>query len=123
MLVYDLGGGTFDAPLSRWRKAANGAGSEGIANLGGDDFDQILAECAVGDEVGRLDGQRTIPARRRCRRHKEALHPNSHARPLISKACAKTSARRRSVADYYRDAARWSTNLAATRRPLRVREE
>ncbi len=51
---------------------------KGISTLGGDDFDQILAELAVGperlaalelDELFRLDEE--------CRRQKEALHPDS----------------------------------------------
>ena len=52
MLVYDLGGGTFDASLVRIRGLAHSVVStEGISTLGGDDFDDVLAEMAL-DAVG-----------------------------------------------------------------------
>jgi molecular chaperone DnaK (HSP70) len=79
VLIYDLGGGTFDVSLVELAGDAHTVlASEGISTLGGDDFDQILAELAVGperlaalelDELFRLDEE--------CRRQKEALHPNS----------------------------------------------
>ncbi|HLH39295.1 MAG TPA: Hsp70 family protein [Bryobacteraceae bacterium] len=79
LLVYDLGGGTFDVSLVEL-----GAGThtviawDGISNLGGDDFDHLLAAMALGEE--RLDS--LVPAELfrfldECRRQKEALHPNS----------------------------------------------
>lgn len=48
VLVYDLGGGTFDASLV----AADGPAHEVLASrgdnlLGGDDFDEVLAQCAL----------------------------------------------------------------------------
>jgi molecular chaperone DnaK (HSP70) len=79
ILVYDLGGGTFDVSLVSVEGGTHTVlASEGISNLGGDDFDLILAELAAGkdllysftlSEVFRLDEE--------CRRQKEALHPNS----------------------------------------------
>ena len=80
LLVYDLGGGTFDVSLVEVDAKGTHTvlASEGISNLGGDDFDLILAELAVGKEqldsmvlsdLFRLDEE--------CRRQKEALHPNS----------------------------------------------
>jgi len=79
ILVYDLGGGTFDVSLVSLEGGTHTVlASEGISNLGGDDFDLILAELAAGkdllysltlSEVFRLDEE--------CRRQKEALHPNS----------------------------------------------
>ena len=79
ILVYDLGGGTFDVSLVSLEGGTHTVlSSEGISNLGGDDFDLILAELAAGkdllysltlSEVFRLDEE--------CRRQKEALHPNS----------------------------------------------
>src|SRR5579864_9779603 len=79
ILVYDLGGGTFDVSLVSLEDGTHTVlASDGISNLGGDDFDLILAELAAGkdllysltlSEVFRLDEE--------CRRQKEALHPNS----------------------------------------------
>src|SRR5579863_6236142 len=79
ILVYDLGGGTFDVSLVSLEGGTHTVlASDGISNLGGDDFDLVLAELAAGkgvlysltlSEVFRLDEE--------CRRQKEALHPNS----------------------------------------------
>src|SRR5579864_5985565 len=79
ILVYDLGGGTFDVSLVSVDGGTHTVlASDGISNLGGDDFDLVLAELAAGkdvlysltlSEVFRLDEE--------CRRQKEALHPNS----------------------------------------------
>ena len=45
ILVYDLGGGTFDASLVTLDENVHHVvASEGIPTIGGDDFDQILAE-------------------------------------------------------------------------------
>jgi molecular chaperone DnaK (HSP70) len=52
--------------------------SEGISTLGGDDFDRILAEMAVGSETLRwLSEPEQFRLEEDCRRQKEALHPNS----------------------------------------------
>ena len=84
ILVYDLGGGTFDASLVTLDENVHHVvASEGIPTIGGDDFDQILAELAL--EVAGID-QRTrenLPAAawfrllEECRHKKEALNPNS----------------------------------------------
>ena len=51
ILVYDLGGGTFDASLVRIGERTHEVlASEGISALGGDDFDEILAELVVGEQ-------------------------------------------------------------------------
>ncbi|MCU0257130.1 MAG: Hsp70 family protein [Vicinamibacterales bacterium] len=84
MLVYDFGGGTFDASLVEldeqvhWVRA-----SEGISTLGGDDFDEILAELAL-DAAGVPEGERDRLSQAQwfalhelCRLHKEALHANA----------------------------------------------
>src|SRR5207302_1038877 len=48
ILVYDLGGGTFDASLVTLDENVHHVvASEGISTTGGDDFDQILAELAL----------------------------------------------------------------------------
>src|SRR5215472_7409646 len=79
ILVYDLGGGTFDASLVELDERTHTVlATEGISNLGGDDFDQLLAEMAVGAEVlGTLDSAALFRLCDECRRQKEALHPNS----------------------------------------------
>ena len=50
LLVYDLGGGTFDASVVDLDDETHTVvASEGIGTLGGDDFDRLLAEMAVGE--------------------------------------------------------------------------
>ncbi|RKV67618.1 MAG: Hsp70 family protein [Actinomyces sp.] len=81
VLVYDLGGGTFDASLV----AVDGKSHEVLAShgnnrLGGDDFDAVLAGCAaqIGgtsrEELGRVGWQRLLDAARVA---KESLYPQS----------------------------------------------
>ena len=79
LLVYDLGGGTFDVSLVELDGGTHTVlASDGISTLGGDDFDLLLAELAVGDEVlGSLDLTELFRLDEECRRQKEALHPNS----------------------------------------------
>ncbi len=49
VIVYDLGGGTFDASLVDVRGLAHEVlDSTGINHLGGDDFDAVLADMALG---------------------------------------------------------------------------
>ncbi len=84
MLVYDFGGGTFDASLVEldeqvhWVRA-----SEGLSTLGGDDFDEILADLAldaagIGDrDRDRLSQAEWFALHDVCRLHKEALHANA----------------------------------------------
>ena len=84
MLVYDFGGGTFDASLVEldqqvhWVRA-----SDGVSTLGGDDFDEVLAELALdaagidAAERDRLSQATWFALHDSCRLHKEALHPNS----------------------------------------------
>ncbi|MEW5978103.1 MAG: Hsp70 family protein [Acidobacteriota bacterium] len=48
LVVYDLGGGTFDVSVIRMTGLQHDVvGSEGIARLGGDDFDELLLELAL----------------------------------------------------------------------------
>ena len=79
LLVYDLGGGTFDASLVELDdKTHTVVASAGIGTLGGDDFDHLLAEMAVGEAVlGGLSGAELFRLLEECRRQKEALHPNT----------------------------------------------
>jgi molecular chaperone DnaK (HSP70) len=83
MLVYDLGGGTFDASLVEMEGSRHEViATEGISSLGGDDFDEVLAELAI--EAAGLAGARdsltqaeTFRLMEECRRKKETLHPNT----------------------------------------------
>jgi molecular chaperone DnaK (HSP70) len=79
VLVYDLGGGTFDASLVQLdEKVHTVVASEGIATLGGDDFDHVLAELAVGEAaLAELSVGELFRLLEECRRQKEALHPNT----------------------------------------------
>jgi molecular chaperone DnaK (HSP70) len=80
LLVYDLGGGTFDVSLVSLREGENVIeASDGIPNLGGDDFDEILANIAV---ILASPHPPFTPFERRrlldeCREKKESLNPNT----------------------------------------------
>ena len=79
VLVYDLGGGTFDVSLVELTDREHTVlATEGISTLGGDDFDRVLAEMAMGtQDFARLDAGGLFRLEEECRRQKEALHPNS----------------------------------------------
>jgi molecular chaperone DnaK (HSP70) len=79
ILVYDLGGGTFDASLVEVGERTHVVlATEGIPTLGGDDFDHILAEMAVNEEQrDSLTQAELFRLFDECRVKKEALHPNS----------------------------------------------
>ncbi len=84
LLVYDLGGGTFDASLVSTKERFHEViASEGITTLGGDDFDTVLAELALqeaGVEPAERDGfsqNEWFRLHEECRQKKEALHPNT----------------------------------------------
>src|SRR5581483_5637382 len=84
ILVYDLGGGTFDASLVTMDDNVHHViASEGIGTIGGDDFDQILADLAL-EAAGLTVAERDrFPAAvwfrllEECRVKKESLHANS----------------------------------------------
>jgi molecular chaperone DnaK (HSP70) len=79
VLVYDLGGGTFDASLVEVSGTRHEVvGSVGVNRLGGDDFDQVLAELAR-DAAGRpaLDEAARQQLLEECREAKERLSPQS----------------------------------------------
>lgn len=85
LLVYDLGGGTFDVSLVTLGDSEHTVdASGGIPNLGGDDFDEILANLAVeaaGDTLAGEAASLTLSERHRlleeCREKKESLNPNT----------------------------------------------
>ncbi len=80
LLVYDLGGGTFDASIIGLKnRDYDVVTDEGITELGGDDFDELLLEMALEHSPGQLniDSQTRFHLLEECRRQKESLHPNT----------------------------------------------
>jgi molecular chaperone DnaK (HSP70) len=78
LLVYDLGGGTFDCSVIRLAGDTHSViWSSGIGKLGGDDFDAVLLEMA--EAAGMRDRDRLLEI---CRVAKERLNPNSRRIPL-----------------------------------------
>ncbi len=80
VVVYDLGGGTFDASLVRVDGEHHDVvGTAGDSHLGGDDFDMVLAQCAcaaAGVDMGSLDDRRRTTLLMACREAKEGIGPN-----------------------------------------------
>jgi molecular chaperone DnaK (HSP70) len=73
LLVYDLGGGTFDCSAIKLTGEEHSViTSYGISKLGGDDFDAVLLEIAGGRSMPDQDRLLEI-----CRYAKEKLNPNS----------------------------------------------
>jgi actin-like ATPase involved in cell morphogenesis len=80
LVVYDLGGGTFDVSLLTLGETEHTVeASDGIPSLGGDDFDAILAEMVLGTLGGgvRLKAAERYRLLEECREKKEALNPNT----------------------------------------------
>ena len=75
VLVYDLGGGTFDASLIHMEGRTNEVvTSNGISRLGGDDFDEAIARVVLAKRKG---GSLTTHLLDEVREHKESLNPNT----------------------------------------------
>ncbi len=79
ILVYDFGGGTFDASLVEVGDRTHRVlASEGIPTLGGDDFDHALAEMAISsDQNDSLTQAELFRLHEECRVKKESIHPNT----------------------------------------------
>jgi molecular chaperone DnaK (HSP70) len=84
LMVYDLGGGTFDASLIELGDDTHSiVASDGIPTVGGDDFDEILAELALTAAGVSFAGREGLSASEwftlleECREKKEALNPNT----------------------------------------------
>jgi molecular chaperone DnaK len=79
VLIYDLGGGTFDASLLKMTGHENEVVvSEGIQRLGGDDFDEAIVKLVLA----RSKLRKTAPAtrdllREECAARKEAVGPQT----------------------------------------------
>lgn len=80
LVIYDLGGGTFDASVismkDRYHEVLT---AEGIGRLGGDDFDELLLELTLqqAPHLGELSPTVHHHLLEICREQKEALHPNT----------------------------------------------
>lgn len=81
LIVYDLGGGTFDASLVKVEGTAHEVvESLGVNALGGDDFDRVLADLALaaaGVEPDALSPTQTDDLLVACREAKERLTPQT----------------------------------------------
>ena len=79
ILVYDLGGGTFDASLVEvGERTHRPLATEGIATLGGDDFDEVLSELVTtSDQRHSLTQAEHFRLLEECRVRKEAINPNT----------------------------------------------
>jgi molecular chaperone DnaK (HSP70) len=94
LLVYDLGGGTFDASLVEMEDDTHTVvSSAGLADLGGDDFDEILANLAL-EAAGRAGERESLTAAEsfrlleECRERKESLNPNTR-RIVVDLDCVR----------------------------------
>jgi molecular chaperone DnaK len=79
VVIYDLGGGTFDASLlkmtGRWNEVIT---SEGIQRLGGDDFDEeILKLVLKASQLRELDTTTRDLLLEECTARKESVGPNT----------------------------------------------
>lgn len=109
IVVYDLGGGTFDASLVHMSgKHHDAVATSGSNQLGGDDFDAVLANLAL-DRAGvkRLGLPRRALAALadQCREAKERLNPSSKRVVIDLESClgdlSPVPEITISVADYY----------------------
>jgi molecular chaperone DnaK (HSP70) len=81
VVVYDLGGGTFDASLVRMHGVRHEVLTTcGVNELGGDDFDEVIVDLVLAK--AKLDKESLDPAalsrlRDQCRDAKERLNPSS----------------------------------------------
>ena len=123
VLVYDLGGGTFDASLV----SADGKHHEVLASngnnlLGGDDFDQALAEIAAtsaGTSLAALDAHVRADVLDSARAAKESLHPQSR----FMTVAIEDSTVSIPVADYYDAVAPLVDETIRSMNPLLVRAD
>ncbi|MGM0384757.1 MAG: Hsp70 family protein [Actinomycetota bacterium] len=105
VIVYDLGGGTFDASLVNVDGTSHDVlDSIGANNLGGDDFDEVLAECALaeaGTTREEIGARAFATLLEECREAKEHLAPQTRRIALEVAGTPATVL----VADFYADAA------------------
>jgi molecular chaperone DnaK (HSP70) len=82
VVIYDLGGGTFDTSVvGIAEKGHDVIAYEGIARLGGDDFDAVVLEMVlevIGVSKSDLSPSETVRLLEECRERKEGLKANTH---------------------------------------------
>ena len=109
VVVYDLGGGTFDASLVRMRGRSHEVlATAGVNQLGGDDFDDVLVDLVLAraglqrSAIERSALERLVD---QCRDAKERLNPSSRKISIDVEAAlgalAKTSEIVVPVAEFY----------------------
>ena len=96
LIVYDLGGGTFDVSLVTLGDSEHFVeAADGIPNLGGDDFDAILAGLAL--ETAGVELRLTPVERHRCLRsaakRRKSSTPTRARSPSISNGFAQNGSR------------------------------
>ncbi|MCX6611391.1 MAG: Hsp70 family protein [Acidobacteria bacterium] len=106
ILVYDLGGGTFDASVVALTESERSVlASEGIATLGGDEFDLVMAEMALEAmnlDASEMSQQEWFLLVEACREKKEALHPNTRKIEIDLEGIREAGGRvTLAVADFY----------------------
>jgi molecular chaperone DnaK len=79
VLIYDLGGGTFDASLLKMTGHTNEVViSEGVQRLGGDDFDEAIVELVLaGSKLPQVDATTRDLLKEECAARKEAVGPHT----------------------------------------------
>lgn len=78
VLVYDLGGGTFDASLLKMTGQVNEVAiSEGIQRLGGDDFDDAIVRLVLAESKLAVNAAARNLLREECAVRKEAVGPQT----------------------------------------------
>ena len=81
VVIYDLGGGTFDTSvIGMAGRSHDVIANEGIAQLGGDDFDEIILDMVLetlGVAKSALTPSETVRMLEECRERKEGLKPNT----------------------------------------------
>jgi molecular chaperone DnaK (HSP70) len=91
LLVYDLGGGTFDLSVIQMSELSHRVmTTAGIERLGGDDFDQILADLALAKAGLEPEAVSPFWLLEECRERKERLTPHTKKIHLdLSRAAGK----------------------------------
>jgi len=109
IVVYDLGGGTFDASVVRMQGRRHDVlATAGVAQLGGDDFDRVLADMALarlGLKLAALPERSASQLLDQCRAAKEGLSPSTRKVTLDLEAALGRAAPRPelivAVSDFY----------------------
>jgi molecular chaperone DnaK (HSP70) len=106
LLVYDLGGGTFDSSvISLVERDHQVLSSEGIAQLGGDNFDIIMLDMALkAADIQEISDIALARLLEECRHKKESLHPNTRRITLdLSLGVEEAGEVTISVSDFYEE--------------------